>query len=93
MTELRCCLLHSGYAPIPVLGKRPVIDSWSSKHTTNENEIALWSRMFPDAENTGALTRLMPTIDIDITLDEPAAAVEELARERFEEHDERADNQ
>src|SRR5262249_15613718 len=55
------------------------------KTTTNPAEIALWDKLFADASNTGVLTRLAPTLDIDILNPEAAKAVEELVRERFEE--------
>lgn len=78
-------LLQAGFAPLPLSGKRPAFDKWSIHIQTNPQEIELWDKVYPFATNTGALTRLMPTIDIDI-LDEAAAeAIEQLARERFEE--------
>ena len=44
-----------------------------------------WNRNWPHASNTGVLTRLTPTLDLDL-LNEPAAiAAENLVRERFEE--------
>ena len=43
-----------------------------------------WDRDWPNASNTGILTRLTPTIDLDL-LNEPAAvAAEKLIRERFD---------
>jgi hypothetical protein len=41
--------------------------------------------MWPDALNTGALTRLMPTLDLDILNENAARAIEDVVRERFEE--------
>jgi len=47
--------------------------------------LAAWDRNWPRARNTGILTRLTPTIDVDV-LNEPAAiAIEELISDRFEE--------
>jgi hypothetical protein len=83
--ELRNTLRCAGYSPIPVSGKKPAPEAWQQKITTNPDEIALWDKVFPDASNTGILTKLTPTLDIDILNPEAAAAVEELARERFEE--------
>jgi hypothetical protein len=45
----------------------------------------LWAKVYRTARNTGILTRLAPAIDIDITDEAAAEAVEMLARERFEE--------
>ena len=78
-------LLRGGYSPIPCEGKRPVLKAWEKHVATNADEIRLLVQGLSDAENTGALTRLMPTIDIDIKNPEAAAAIEDLARERFEE--------
>jgi hypothetical protein len=47
-------------------------------------EVALWSKNFPHARNTGMLTERTPAIDIDIEQADAATAVEELARERFD---------
>lgn len=47
-------------------------------------EVALWSKNFPHARNTGMLTERTPAIDIDIRQADAATAVEELARERFD---------
>jgi hypothetical protein len=85
IAELRCRLMASGYSPIPCDGKRPVLKAWEKKIETNAGEIALWEKNYPSAANTGILTRLTPTLDIDIKDEAPAEAVEELARERFEE--------
>jgi Protein of unknown function (DUF3987)/Bifunctional DNA primase/polymerase, N-terminal len=85
ITELRCRLMASGYSPIPCNGKRPVLSAWEKKIETNAGEIALWEKTYSSAANTGILTRLTPTLDIDIKDEAPAEAVEELARERFEE--------
>src|SRR5262249_47460667 len=84
-TALRLKLLENNYALIPVEGKRPPLKDWQKKTTTNAAEIELWEKLFPHATNTGILTQLTPTIDIDITNPEAAEAVETLARERFEE--------
>jgi hypothetical protein len=82
---LRQQLLRAGYSPIPVDGKRPVHKQWQERHTTNVDEIELWSAVFPHAHNTGILTKYMPTIDVDIKTPEAAEAVEALAHERFDE--------
>ena len=83
-TEVRCQLLHAGFSPLPLNGKVPVIDAWQKHHDTTEHEIGYWSRTHPAAQNTGILTRLTPTFDIDIRDPYAAAAVERLVRDRFE---------
>jgi len=84
-TALRLQLWANGYAPLPIEGKRPPLKDWQKKTTTNAQEIELWENTYPQATNTGILTQLTPTLDIDITNPEAAEAVEALARERFEE--------
>jgi hypothetical protein len=84
-TARRLRLLENGYAPLPIEGKRPPLKDWQKKTATNAAEIELWEKIFPQATNTGILTQLTPTLDIDITNPEAAEAVEALARERFEE--------
>src|SRR5262249_41450284 len=83
--ELRRALQLAGYSPIPVNGKRPAPTSWQRKIMTNDDEIALWDRLFPHAGNTGVLTKFLPTLDIDVLDFEPADAIEALVRERFDE--------
>jgi hypothetical protein len=84
-TARRQQLRLAGYAPIPVQGKASPLTGWSKKTDANPEEIALWSRTFPSATNTGLLTGTMPVLDIDILNPEAAEAIEALARERFEE--------
>jgi Bifunctional DNA primase/polymerase, N-terminal len=83
-TKCRKQLLAAGYWPLPVNGKEPTIAGWSNIAATNKI-INSWTDKYPDATNTGMLTRETPVIDIDITHPEAAAAVEALAREHFEE--------
>src|ERR1700722_7359136 len=85
VAELRNKLLCAGYSPIPVLGKRPASIGWQEKLVTNAAEIKLWDTGFPYASNTGILTKVTPTIDIDILNPEAAEAIERLARGHFEE--------
>ena len=85
LTEWRLRLRHTGFHPLPLFGKAPsMLKNWQSKHDTNADEIALWPKLWPDATNTGALTRWMPTFDVDITHIEAANAVKELVSKRFE---------
>lgn len=83
--EVRAVLFQNGFGPTPLNGKVPVLKEWQKKTSTNRDEIALWGRLYPTATNTGALTQKVPTIDIDITIEPAAIAIEELAREEFEE--------
>src|SRR5262249_20344480 len=82
--SLRRNLKTSGFTPIPINGKRPPMEQWSKLQATEE-EIAVWEKAYPYATSTGILTRFVPTLDIDITSEPAAEAVEALARGRFEE--------
>jgi hypothetical protein len=84
-TDLRVRLFKAGYSPLPLQGKVPPMEGWQQKTQTNTDEIKLWSNLYPYCGNTGILTRLAPTLDIDIMDEAAAEAVEELARDRFEE--------
>jgi hypothetical protein len=83
-TAVRKRLLASGFLPIPVNGKKPLLPGWPDIKATDPL-IHGWEREYPDALNTGILTRTTPVFDIDILNAEAAEAVEALARERFEE--------
>jgi hypothetical protein len=78
-------LLAAGFMPLPCNGKAPPIAGWQDIVATGKL-IDVWERRYPDATNTGVLTDISPAIDIDIMHPDAAAAVEALARERFEEH-------
>jgi hypothetical protein len=65
-TALRLMLLANDYAPLPIEGKRPPLKNWQKKIDANAAEIEPWERVYPCATNTGILTQLTPTIDIDI---------------------------
>jgi Bifunctional DNA primase/polymerase, N-terminal len=82
----RLNLLAGGYAPLPLIGKRPIFDDWPKRLDVTPQEIERWSRASPAAENTGILTKFTPALDIDILDPDAAAAIEVLAKERFEEH-------
>jgi hypothetical protein len=81
--DVRLQLLEGGYCPLPLNGKVPILKAWQKRHETTREEIAFWSRAHPAAQNTGVLTRLTPTLDIDILDPDAAKAVEDLARDRF----------
>jgi bifunctional DNA primase/polymerase-like protein len=67
--------MANGYAPLPIEGKRPPLKDWQKKTVTNAAEIELWGKAYPQATNTGILTQLTPTLDIDITNPEAAKAL------------------
>lgn len=81
-TKCRKRLLAAGYWPLPVNGKEPSIKGWSDIAATDKI-IITWETKYADATNSGILTRLTPTIDIDITQLDAADAIEQLAREHF----------
>ena len=83
--ETRLRLLAAGYCPLPLAGKRPVIKAWQALVAPTADEVHFWSRTSPAATNTGILTRLTPALDIDILNPDAATAIENLARERFDE--------
>jgi hypothetical protein len=85
VTELRRRLRRAGYDPLPLDGKAPCLKEWQKRTGSNDDTIELWGELYPYSTNTGVLTRLAPAIDIDIMNPEAAEAVEQLARERFEE--------
>jgi hypothetical protein len=81
LCEMRVGLKRAGYLPLPIAGKRPPMVEWQTLDAT-EDAIRLWSTRFPHATSTGILTRLVPTLDLDITVPDAAAAVEALVREQ-----------
>jgi hypothetical protein len=86
VTERRLRLRSNHYSPIPLYGKNPgVCDrwQWQTKHDASIEEIEHWQVSFPDARNTGLLTKFCPAFDIDILHAEAVRAIEDLVRERF----------
>ena len=75
----RKMLLEAGFAPLPLNGKRPVLDDWPSLVATGA-DIERWA---PSAANTGFLTRLTPVLDVDLLDADAAEAVEGLVKDRF----------
>jgi hypothetical protein len=84
--EVRLTLRQTGYCPLPLIGKRPILEDWQKRHDVTAHEIELWSRSYSAAINTGLLTRTTPTLDIDILDAGAVDAVVELVKERFEEY-------
>jgi hypothetical protein len=83
VTRQRLALKAAGYNPIPVEGKIPPLPGWQLLFGVSDSAIELWERSWHLAFNTSLLTRFTPAIDIDLEHPETAAAVEDLARERF----------
>jgi hypothetical protein len=84
LANLRRQLKAGGYSPIPCQGKKPPMDGWPEKIVTNDDEIALWGKLYQYATNTGILTKFVPAFDIDIFNPDAAKAVEDLVRARNE---------
>jgi len=80
---------------MPLFGKQPPeygknnqrggLAAWTKLTDVSYEQIAIWVKTWPDAINTGCLTGSMLAFDIDILNEEAARAIEDLARERFEE--------
>jgi putative DNA primase/helicase len=83
-TQQRLALRAGGFAPIPVFGKKPAPKEWQTYDAISDEMIEMWAKTWPDAHNTGILTKRTPAIDIDIKDENAAEAVEALVRERFE---------
>lgn len=92
---LRLALCANGYTPLPLYGKEPPIygknnkrqglDKWQLLDNVTRGQLEMWDLSWPDACNTGILTRLTPSLDADILNQDAAVAIEALVRERFEE--------
>lgn len=83
-SECRVRLLRGGFDPLPLIGKRPFVNDWQKRGPTSAGDIEIWSKVYPNATNTGMLCRTTPTIDLDIMNPEAADAVEQLIRDRYE---------
>jgi hypothetical protein len=78
-------LRTNGYMPLALHGKIPPMKAWQTLTVISADMITLWGKVWPDAVNTGVLTRYTPALDIDIRNEEAARAIEDLAREKYEE--------
>jgi hypothetical protein len=87
-TEIRLRLRSLGYSPIPLNGKRPLMEGWQTKLETNFEEIQLWPKLYPYDTNTGIITRYVPLFDVDLLLEECAEAIEAMVRAECEERGE-----
>jgi hypothetical protein len=87
ISTIRKQLRDAGFDPIPVRGKDPGMKkdwAWQKIENPSDEQIAMWSKAFPDAINTGILTKRVPCLDIDVLVPQAADAVEALAREYIE---------
>jgi hypothetical protein len=92
---LRHQLRNGGYCPIPLFGKEPPIygknnkrkglKQWEELGDITAEQIDLWTKIWPDAINTGCLCRFMPTLDLDILNEGAVRTVEDHVREHYEE--------
>jgi hypothetical protein len=85
VTALRLQLRAAGFSPLPTEGKAPPMNGWTDKLDASDDEIRLWPKTWHLARNTGILAKFAPGLDIDITIEAAAKAIEALAREHFEE--------
>jgi hypothetical protein len=93
---LRHQLRNAGYSPIPLYGKEPPrygknnskkgLRQWEELHDVTAEQIDLWTKIWPDAINTGVLTFRMPTLDIDILNEDAVRTIEDHVREHYEEN-------
>jgi hypothetical protein len=81
---LRLRLLRAGFSVIPLFGKAPPqygknnpkrgLTGWTKLENITPEMLDMWAKTWPNATNTGVLTKYMPTLDVDV-LDEAAAQV------------------
>jgi RecA-family ATPase len=79
ISEYRLSLRAAGFSPIPVMGKKPVMNEWQTMGNASAEEVAA----MPVCTGTAILTELTPALDIDIKQADAADAVAELALEWF----------
>ena len=76
-TATRKRLLAAGFLPLPAKGKAIPVDGWTSLQAT-ETDIDGWFNRYPDAPNTGVLTRTTPAVDLDVYDQDVAEQLEAL---------------
>jgi bifunctional DNA primase/polymerase-like protein len=94
--QQRRALVAAGFTPLPLHGKSPPaygkngakkgLGRWQHLEDVTPEQIDGWMRVWPDAGNTGILTKYTPALDFDILNEAAAIAAEDLVRARFEEH-------
>jgi hypothetical protein len=83
--NVRLALIARGYVPVPLHGKVPPLKSWQQLEHVSREQLEMWAKSWPDARNTGALTALMPTLDLDVLDADAIDAVVLHVRDKFEE--------
>ena len=91
---LRIALCAHGYIPVPLFGKVPPaygknnqrkgMQNWQLLDNVTREQLEMWGKTWPDAINTGILTKRTPTFDADILSEEAARATEDFVRARVE---------
>jgi hypothetical protein len=76
----RSAMFANGYEPIPLDGKRPLLNGWQNI-TVNQKAIDGWG----SRGNTGMRTAFTPVFDIDVLHEGAARLIEEVVRERLHE--------
>jgi hypothetical protein len=77
ITAYRKALLAAGYWPVPVNGKKVLLDDWVNARATPAI-IDTWAVTRADHLSTGILTGDTPFVDIDVTVEEVAEEIEAL---------------
>jgi len=85
VAQLRHRLRQAGFSPLPLVGKRPVVEGWQNRVDVTAHEIDQWERTHPAAGNTGILTKFAPALDIDIFNEEAVRAIEEHVHDHYDE--------
>src|SRR5262245_32928583 len=78
-SEVRKALLHNGHLPIPVQGKRLLLQNWQNLNP-DEEMIARWGE---PGNNTGVLCKRTAALDIDVEDAEAVRIILDLVRESF----------
>jgi hypothetical protein len=82
ITELRLELKRAGYSPVPIVGKIPPVNGWTTM-ADSEDAIRAWPTAHRWASNTGLRTRYTPGVDADITDIAASREIYHLTREFF----------
>jgi hypothetical protein len=83
ITAYRKRLLVAGYWPVPVNGKKVLLDDWVNARAT-PCIIDTWAVTRADHLSTGILTGNTPFVDIDVTVEEVAEEIEALFEAELE---------
>jgi RecA-family ATPase len=90
VADLRKKLRATGYSPIPIESntKHPPLEKgmqgWPTKIDVSDQEIELWSELYPSATGSGLIAQNTPAFDLDIQNEAAAEAAEEMVRRHFE---------